>query len=184
MAQTLFSSVPSPRLNVKNDSGRPYPASRRSMSMLFWLLLFCPLAVVAEDSVSFATGGYARGQQSPEMKGKIDTNGDGMISREDWAAYQEQVFTRLDTRRKGSIPAWEFINSSGAPLETFATGGCERGFRTRELVRKIDVNHDHRISHDEFMAYQMQVFDMMDTSGEHKGFLSDQNFFDQIEANK
>ena len=107
-----------------------------------------------------------------------------MISREEWASYQEQVFTRLDTHRKGSISAWEFINSNGALLETFATGGYERGLRTREMVRKIDVNHDHRISHDEFMTYQMQVFDLMDTSSEHKGFLSDQNFFDQIEANK
>lgn len=184
MTQPLSSSPLRPWLKLKNVLGHPCLSSRRLVPVLFCLLFVCPLAVVAEDSVSFATGGYARGLRSPEMKGKIDTNGDGMISREEWAAYQEQVFTRLDTHRKGSISAWEFINSNGALLETFATGGYERGLRTREMVRKIDVNHDHRISHDEFMTYQMQVFDLMDTSGEHKGFLSDQNFFDQIEANK
>jgi hypothetical protein len=162
--------------------------SQRAPLLVFALLgalsFFNSQQATADDMVTFATGGYARGLRSAEMKNRIDTDGDGMISREEWASYQEQVFMRLDTHRKGSISAWEFINSNGALLETFATGGYERGLRTREMVRKIDTNHDHWISHDEFMAYQMQVFDLMDTSNGHKGFLSDDNFFDRIEANK
>jgi len=143
-----------------------------------------PVDVHADDMVTFATGGYARGLRTPEMKGKIDANGDGMISREEWIAYQEQVFVRLDTHKTGSIPVWRFINANGALLESFATGGYERGLRTREMVQKIDKNHDHRISHDEFMAYELSVFDLMDTSTDHKGLLTDENFFGQIEAHK
>ena len=164
------------------------PRTRRlplfALALLGTLSVFRPMKATADDSVAFATGGYARGLQSPEMKDKMDTNGDGMISRDEWTSFQEQVFKRLDTRGKGSITAWEFINNNGPLLETFATGGYARGLRTREMVRQVDTNHDHRISHDEFMTYQMRVFDLMDRSDDHKGFLSDENFFARIEANK
>jgi hypothetical protein len=34
---------------------------------------------------------------------------------------------------------------------------------------KIDTDGDGTVSHDEFIAYQLKIFDMMDTSATHKG---------------
>ena len=62
------------------------------------ILMACAVALTysvtafADDMASFATGGYARGLQSEKLMHKIDTNGDGMISKDEWIAYQEKIF--------------------------------------------------------------------------------------------
>ncbi len=37
------------------------------------------------------------------------------------------------------------------------------------MMKKIDTDNDGTISHDEYIAYQTKIFDMMDTSTTHKG---------------
>jgi EF hand len=46
---------------------------------------------------NFATGGYARGLASAELAHKIDANGDGWISHEEWMTYQGKVFDLMNT---------------------------------------------------------------------------------------
>jgi hypothetical protein len=131
----------------------------------------------ADDTRSFATGGYARGIQSKEMMNKIDTNGDGMISKGEWNAFQEKVFTALDTHKRGSLSAEIFVSRRCARLVSFATGGFANGLCSIETSRDIDTDGDRRISHDEFMIYQGKIFDMMDTSHIHPGVLSEKEMF-------
>jgi hypothetical protein len=127
-----------------------------------------PLSAVAQDPVvSFATGGYARGLRTQEMMSVIDTDGDGMISRAEWDAFQEKVFKTLDAR-----------------ITTFATGGYARGLDSTELARKIDTNGDGWISHDEWMTYQGKVFDLMNTSVTHKGEIGHEEMFATGGANR
>jgi hypothetical protein len=128
-------------------------------------------AATADDMASFATGGYARGLRSEKLMHKMDTNGDGMVSKDEWIAYQEKVFAMLDKDKTGKLDAKTFVSPSGGELVTFATGGYARGLRTKAMMHKIDTDGDGTISHDEFIAYQTKVFDMMDTSTEHKGML-------------
>jgi hypothetical protein len=94
-----------------------------------------------------------------------------MVSKDEWLAYQEKVFAMLDKNKTGKLDAKTFIDPSGGDLVSFATGGYARGLRTRAMMHKIDTDGDGSISHDEFIAYQSKVFDMMDTSTEHKGML-------------
>jgi EF hand len=63
----------------------------------------------------FATGGYAQGLSSAELAKKIDANGDGWISREEWMMYQGKVFDLMNTSvtHKGQL----------GDQELFATGG-------------------------------------------------------------
>lgn len=62
-----------------------------------------------------ATGGYAIGLSSAELAHKIDVNGDGWISRDEWMTYQNKVFDLMNTSttHKGVL----------GPDEMFATGG-------------------------------------------------------------
>ncbi len=44
------------------------------------------------------------------MMHKIDTNHDGMVSREAWNAFQEKMFTALDKDHSGSLDRKEFTS--------------------------------------------------------------------------
>jgi hypothetical protein len=131
----------------------------------------------ADDTRSFATGGYARDLQSKDMMNKIDTNADGKVSKDEWIAFQEKVFTALDAHKRGSLSAQILVSRRCARLVSFATGGFANGLCSIETSRDIDTDGDGRISHDEFMIYQGKIFDMMDTSRTHPGALREQELF-------
>ena len=67
---------------------------------------------------NFATGGYARGLASAELAHKIDTNGDGWISHEEWMTHQEKIFDLMNT----SSAHKDLLGAE----EMFATGGASR----------------------------------------------------------
>src|ERR1700722_5187244 len=76
------------------------------------------MASIADDMGSFATGGYARGLHSDKLMHKIDTDGDGTISKDEWIAYQEKVFAMLDKNKTGTLDAQAFIDPRGGGLGT------------------------------------------------------------------
>lgn len=120
-------------------------------------------AVYADDMVSFATGGYAAGLRTMEMMHIIDTNKDGKISKDEWIAFQDRVFTALDKDKSGFLEVGE-VYATPTDAIAFATAAYSRGLRTKEMFGKIDANHDGKISRDEFISYQAKIFDMMDKS--------------------
>jgi Ca2+-binding EF-hand superfamily protein len=118
---------------------------------------------------SFATGGYARGLRTMEQMNMIDTDGDGKVSKAEWLAYREKVFAALDRNKSGKVDQKAFMQPSN-DMVSLATGGYARGLQTKVMMRKIDTNGDGTVSHDEFIAYQTRVFEMIDkTSIENVG---------------
>ena len=67
---------------------------------------------------TLATGGYARGLDSTELARKIDANGDGWISHDEWMTYQGKIFDLMNT----SVTHKDEIGHE----EMFATGGANR----------------------------------------------------------
>ena len=76
---------------------------RVNLVSVFFAVLACAPLANADDMASFATGGYARGLRTMSEMHKIDTDGDGSISKAEWLAYQEKVFAALDKNKTGVV---------------------------------------------------------------------------------
>jgi hypothetical protein len=146
---------------------------RRSFPLALLAALTCAPLAFADDMDSLATGGYARGLRTMDEMHKIDTDGDGTISKDEWLVYQEKVWAAFPKDKEGKVDEKAFTTRSGA-MASFATGGYARGLQTREMMHKIDTDGDGTVSHDEFIAYQTRLFEMMDTN--HTGSLGPQEF--------
>ena len=142
------------------------------LALICAALLTASLAY-ADDMVSFATGGYARGLRTMAEMHKVDADGDGTVSKAEWLAYQEKVFAALDKKKSGVVDEKEFLSPS-SDMATFATGGYARGLQSKAMMHKIDTDGDGTVSHDEFIAYQSKAFDMMDKN--KTGSLGPQEF--------
>ncbi len=131
--------------------------------------------VLAEDMTSFATGGYASALRTVEMMDKIDANGDHMVSKAEWDAYQGKAFAMMDADNSGALDHDEFMSAKSSEMASFSTGGYASALRTSDMLAKIDADHDGKVTRAEFSAFQDKVFSAMDTSG--KKMLDKTQFF-------
>jgi hypothetical protein len=71
--------------------------------------LTCAPRANADDMLSFATGGYARGLRTMSEMHKIDTDGDGTVSHDEFIAYQTKVFEMMDANKSGVVGPQAFL---------------------------------------------------------------------------
>jgi Ca2+-binding EF-hand superfamily protein len=126
----------------------------------------CPATAVADDMAAFATGGYETGLRTMAMMHMIDTNKDGMVSKHEWIAFQERVFKAMDKDNKGFLVEKDFVSVEPNSI-AFATAAYSRGLRTNEMFKKIDADGDGKLTRDEFVSYQLKIFEMMDVKKSH-----------------
>ena len=151
--------------------------SRSAFASCAILLMFGSAAALAGDMTSFATGGYARALRTQEMMDKIDANGDHMVSKAEWDAWQGKSFAMMDADSSGVLDHDEFMSAKADEMVAFSTGGYASALRTREMLARIDANNDGKVTRAEFAAFQDKVFDSMDTS--KKQMLDKYQFFGQ-----
>lgn len=82
----------------------------------------------------------------------------------------------IDARGRGEVSGSEYVSAS-PHVAVFATGGYASSLLTPEMLKRVDTNKDGKVSRREFIRYQLDIFDMMDTSRTHKGLLGPGQFF-------
>ena len=138
------------------------------MALIVSTLATLTLPAMADEIVSFGTGGYASALRTREMMHKMDTNSDDRVSKDEWTTFQERTFESLDQDKSGFIDETEFTATSDANF-AFATAAYARGLMTKEMFMKVDANGDGKISREEFLTYHRRIFDMLDK--EKKGMV-------------
>lgn len=91
-----------------------------------------------------------------------DTNGDGVITREEFHAARERLFVRLDRNGDGYIDKDD--------MSRRLAGRQKAQERLADLVTQLDQDGDGRVSKAEFVDGPTPLFDRADT--DHNGELS------------
>jgi Ca2+-binding EF-hand superfamily protein len=144
-------------------------------SVMAATLMGCGIMVTiayADDKASLVHSEYATWLRTPEMMHMIDANKTGKISKEDWVAYHTRMFKALDKDGDGFLEPEEFYGKP-KPVD-FATGGYSTALETKQMFGRIDANGDGKVSLEEYLKFQNEVFGMMDTH--KKGELSAGDF--------
>jgi Ca2+-binding EF-hand superfamily protein len=92
-----------------------------------------------------------------------DTNGDGVISKDEALAARQRLFSRLDRNGDGTIDREE---SEGARDAIIAPAQAAEA-RLSNAMRRLDTNGDGKVSADEFRA-DTSLFDLTDRNGDGK----------------
>ena len=121
------------------------------------IVLFGVSSALGQTSQSTGDQTQQRRQGPRDLYQRMDTNGDGKISREEWRGRPEG-FARLDANGDGFL----------TPDEIRA-GRFQRQGSDRRGPRLMDQNNDGRISRDEWKG-PAEVFDRLDAN--HDGFLT------------
>ena len=108
----VMGSIRKPQLKARMLGATPnvITSASESSSLPKSLVVFVMRAIrPSSDMATFATGGYARGLQTKAIMHKIDTDGDGTVSHDEFIAYQSKVFDMMDKKQSGSLGPQEFL---------------------------------------------------------------------------
>lgn len=135
-----------------------------SRTTRFGLLAALPVAMLAINALAqTADPGSAPGAPSrfyEHMLKKLDTNGDGRISLDEYLAAAKAHFQTIDTQNKGIIDAAQIASSPGAVKR------IDR--RAEMLVKHLDTAGNGYVTKDEFLDAAKKRFARLDTQGNGK----------------
>jgi len=117
------------------------------------------LYVSAQSGAPVAPGG-TRPDRFQHMLQKMDTNGDGRISLDEYLAAAGARFKTIDSRNKGSVDAADIASSPEAIKRI--------DHRANALVKRVDTAGNGYITQDEFVAAAQKRFARLDDNGDGK----------------
>lgn len=126
------------------------------------LLLALPIATLAFGALAQNAPVTADAQPKlfKHLLQKMDTNGDGRISEQEFLAAATARFKSIDTASKGSVDAQQMLDSPAAAER------MEK--RAERLVRRLDSAGNGYVTQDEVAAAAQQRFARLDANGDGK----------------
>jgi Ca2+-binding EF-hand superfamily protein len=138
--------------------GEPMSRTIRKTALATSLLAVFAISAFAQSNsppVAPAHAGFFQ-----HMLQKMDTNGDGRISLDEYLAAASTQFKSIDTKNKGSIDAADLASSPQA---------MERiDHRAEAMVRRLDTAGNGYVTQDEFVAAAQKRFTRLDKNGDGK----------------
>jgi Ca2+-binding EF-hand superfamily protein len=138
------------------------PKLEKNMSRTTTFAMLTALPVAVLSIATFAQNAAPDSQPSffSHMLEKMDTNGDGRISLNEYLASATARFKGIDTKHTGNIDAAEMANSPEVAQRV------ER--RAASLVTHLDKAGNGYVTKDEFIAAATKRFARMDNNGDGK----------------
>jgi Ca2+-binding EF-hand superfamily protein len=167
---TAYDLLPTLRQQLRRQSvvvvmaNRHVTLWRKIMSRTNTLAMLTALPVAVLSIAAFAQNADPAATARPaffeHMLEKMDTNGDGRISLNEYLASATARFKAIDTKNTGNIDAAQIGNSPAV---------AERGVhRAATLVARLDKAGNGYITRDEFLAAANKRFTRLDKDGNGK----------------
>ncbi len=127
------------------------------------LILACGLALVG---LPCAFAEHTGEHSADAMFKAMDTNGDGQVSRAEYAAHAQKMFDKMDANHDGMVTVAEM----NAAHEKKADKPAKDETTASDKFKAMDTNGDGQISSVEHAAWADAMFTKLDTNGD--GFLN------------
>jgi len=107
-------------------------------------------------------------QRAESIVKRLDTAGNGYVTKDEYLAAAQKRFARLDSNGDGKLTPDELASARGNHGDKQGkAGGADPAIGQKRLA-KLDTNHDGVVSKDEFLAEASAKFAQFDTAGNGK----------------
>jgi Ca2+-binding EF-hand superfamily protein len=136
------------------------------------------IALVLSAGVGLtALAGATLADKGSGMFGRADTNGDGFVSKEEFAAGRDVWFAKLDANSDGAIDqaevdkareAWHQRKSQQAQADSGTQADKPNKEHQGRFMARIDTDSDGKVTTQEFAAAGDKMFAKIDANGDGK----------------